>query len=143
VGISVDTAVEIAKESADIILLENDKPERDVTIETPAEDAESLADALGFEEFDVWGSHTGALAAMELRRDLFMYWPWYRVRYAAARRLGIPDAADMHRFSPVPRTMPTRTEIPQEREPNLGLGRPLERSERRYCQFEGLECDRC
>jgi len=127
---------------------ESDKPEREVTIETLAEDAESLADALGFEAFDVWGSHTGALAAMELtvrrparvgravfegpvfisasfqadllekyfpamqpdqwglhlqlfwnwRRDLFMYWPWYRVEYASARRLGIPDPADMHRF---------------------------------------------
>ncbi len=127
---------------------ESDKPERAVTIETLADDAIALADALGFDDFDLWGSHTGALVAMELtvrhpkrvgravlegpvfisaafqadllekyfppmkldswglhlqlfwnwRRDLFMYWPWYKVDYAAARRLGIPDAADMHRF---------------------------------------------
>ena len=25
-------------------------------------------------------------------------WPWYKVDYAAARHLGIPEAADMHRF---------------------------------------------
>jgi pimeloyl-ACP methyl ester carboxylesterase len=127
---------------------ESDKPERNVDIETLAEDARELADKLGFDSIDLWGSHTGALIAMELavrhpvrigravlegpvfissafqadllekyfprmtpdqwglhlqlfwnwRRDLFMYWPWYRVDYAAARRLGIPEPSDMHRF---------------------------------------------
>lgn len=127
---------------------ESDKPEREVTIERLAEDAKQLADVLGFDNVDLWGSHTGALIAMEFavrhtahvrravlegpvfisaafqadlleryfpamrpdpwglhlplfwnwRRDLFMYWPWYRVEYATARRLGIPDPADMHRF---------------------------------------------
>jgi pimeloyl-ACP methyl ester carboxylesterase len=127
---------------------ESDKPERDVTIEVLADDAKALADALEFESLDLWGSHTGALVAMEFavrnpervgravlegpvfispdfqadllenyfpamnpdawglhllrfwnwRRDLFMYWPWYKVDYAAARGLGIPEAKDMHRF---------------------------------------------
>ena len=127
---------------------ESDKPERNVDIETLAEDARELADKLGFDSIDLWGSHTGALIAIELavrhparigravlegpvfissafqadlleryfprmtpdqwglhlqlfwnwRRDLFMYWPWYRVDYAAARRLGIPEPSDMHRF---------------------------------------------
>ena len=127
---------------------ESDKPEREVSIETLAEDAKELADRLGFDSVDLWGSHTGALIAMELavrhpsrvgrvvlegpvfissafqadllekyfppmaldqwglhlqlfwnwRRDLFMYWPWYRVDYAAARRLGIPEPTDIHRF---------------------------------------------
>jgi pimeloyl-ACP methyl ester carboxylesterase len=127
---------------------ESDKPERAVSIETLAEDAKELADRLGFDSVDLWGSHTGALIAMELavrhpsrvgrvvlegpvfissafqadllekyfppmaldqwglhlqlfwnwRRDLFMYWPWYRVDYAAARRLGIPEPTDIHRF---------------------------------------------
>lgn len=127
---------------------ESDKPERNVEIETLAEDARELAERLGFDSLDLWGSHTGALIAMELavryparigravlegpvfissafqadllekyfprmtpdqwglhlqlfwnwRRDLFMYWPWYRVDYAAARLLGIPEPSDMHRF---------------------------------------------
>jgi len=127
---------------------ESDKLERDVTVEMLADDAKALADALGFEHLDLWGSHTGALIAMEFavlnpervgravlegpvfisadfqadllenyfpplkpdpwglhllrfwnwRRDLFLYWPWYKVDYAAARHLGIPEAADMHRF---------------------------------------------
>ena len=46
---------------------ESDKPERAVSIETLAEDAKELADRLGFDSVDLWGSHTGALIAMELR----------------------------------------------------------------------------
>jgi pimeloyl-ACP methyl ester carboxylesterase len=44
---------------------ESDTPEREVTIETLAQDAKELADALGFDSMDLWGSHTGALIAME------------------------------------------------------------------------------
>ena len=32
---------------------------------TLAQDAKELADALGFDSMDLWGSHTGALIAME------------------------------------------------------------------------------
>lgn len=33
------------------------------------------------------------------RRDMFMFWPWYRNRVAAARQLGIPSAADIHLYA--------------------------------------------
>jgi|FEC22Drversion2_1045045.scaffolds.fasta_scaffold00215_7 pimeloyl-ACP methyl ester carboxylesterase len=127
----------------------SDKPRRKVTIETLADDMIALLDALGIEEVDVWGSHTGALVALELaiiapdrvgrmvmegpvfisrdfqqdllanyfpairpdkwglhlplvwnwRRDLFMFWPWYRVDRAAARRLGVPGAEELHKYA--------------------------------------------
>ncbi len=127
----------------------SDKSRRKVTIETLAEDMIALLDALGLEEVDIWGSHTGALVALEMavtapgrvgrlvmegpvfiskdfeedllanyfpairpdkwglhlplvwnwRRDLFMFWPWYRVDRAAARKLGVPGAEELHKYA--------------------------------------------
>lgn len=127
----------------------SDKPRRTVTIETLADDMVALLDALGLDEVDVWGSHTGALVALELavtapgrvgrlvmegpvfiskdfqedllanyfpairpdrwglhlplvwnwRRDMFMFWPWYRVDRAATRRLGVPGAEELHKYA--------------------------------------------
>lgn len=127
----------------------SEKSRRKVTIETLAEDMIALLDALGLDRVDVWGSHTGALVALELavtapgrvgrlvmegpvfisrdfqedllanyfpairpdkwglhlplvwnwRRDLFMFWPWYRVDRAAARRLGVPGAEELHKYA--------------------------------------------
>lgn len=127
----------------------SDKSRRKVTIETLAEDMIALLDSLGLEEVDIWGSHTGALVALEVaitapervgrvvmegpvfiskdfqedllanyfpairpdkwglhlplvwnwRRDLFMFWPWYRVARAAARKLGVPGAEELHKYA--------------------------------------------
>jgi pimeloyl-ACP methyl ester carboxylesterase len=122
---------------------------RDVTIETLAHDAAAVIEALGFEQVDVWGSHTGSLVGLELavlypervrravlegpvfispdfqsdlldnyfprinadkwgmhipliwnwRRDMFMYWPWYRVDRSVARQLGVPSAEQLHLYA--------------------------------------------
>jgi len=111
-----------------------------------ARDGLAVAEALGFEEFDVWGTHTGACVALELailapervgravleappllppsftedilanylpplrpdrwglhlqqawnmRRDMFLFWPWYADRRDAVRNLGVPDAQFLH-----------------------------------------------
>ena len=125
------------------------KPAWPVTIESLAADVLCLLDTMELERVDVWGSHTGALVALELavtapervgrmvmegpvfispdfqadllanyfppirpdrwglhipqiwnwRRDLFMYWPWYRVDRAATRQLGVPDAWELHKYA--------------------------------------------
>lgn len=125
---------------------ESDKPERAVDIGVLADDMLALADALGLDSFDLWGTHTGALVALDLtvrhpervgravleapvlipadfsadildhyfpplaadrwglhllqawnmRRDMFLFWPWYRQERAAARAIGVPDAAVLH-----------------------------------------------
>ena len=127
----------------------SDKPAGKVSIETLADDMLALLDALGFDDVDVLGSHTGALVALELaviapervgrlvmegpvfisqdfqddllanyfpviepdkwglhlplvwnwRRDLFMFWPWYRVDRTAARELGVPTADELHKYA--------------------------------------------
>lgn len=114
-----------------------------------AREAFAVADALGWDGFDVWGSHTGACVALEMtimaperigrgvyeapvmvtpefrddllanyfpdlapdrfglhlqlvwnwRRDMFLYWPWYRVEHAATRAIGIPSAADLQLYN--------------------------------------------
>lgn len=33
------------------------------------------------------------------RRDMFMFWPWYRTETSAARKLGIPDPAETHVYA--------------------------------------------
>jgi pimeloyl-ACP methyl ester carboxylesterase len=121
-----------------------DRPE--TTVHLMAEDAFSIADALGWSTFDVWGSHTGACLAIEMirqcperigrgvleapvfvspdfhaelmdryfpdftphdsglhllkawhwRRDMFLYWPWYRRHGHDRRDLGLPDAEELH-----------------------------------------------
>jgi pimeloyl-ACP methyl ester carboxylesterase len=127
----------------------SDALDRTPTVATLADDAFAVADALGWETFDVWGSHTGACAALEMaisrperirkavfeapvmvtpefradllanyfpdfsadkfglhlqhiwhwRRDMFMFWPWYRVDYSATRALGVPTADDLHLYA--------------------------------------------
>jgi len=122
------------------------KPRRKVDIALLARDARQLADRLGLEQFDLWGTHTGALVALELalsapervgrlvleappllpgdfsqdilanylpalvpdkwglhvqqawnmRRDMFLFWPWYRQQRDAVRPLGLPDDATLH-----------------------------------------------
>ena len=41
-----------------------------------------------------WGLHLQQ--AWNMRRDMFLFWPWYRAELAAARPLGIPDPAFLH-----------------------------------------------
>ena len=122
------------------------KPRRKVDIALLARDARQVADRLQLEQFDVWGTHTGALVALELalsapgrvgrlvleappllpadfsqdilanylpplvpdkwglhvqqawnmRRDMFLFWPWYRQQRDAVRPLGLPDDATLH-----------------------------------------------
>jgi pimeloyl-ACP methyl ester carboxylesterase len=125
------------------------KPARKVDIALLARDALQLADRLGLDRFDLWGTHTGALVALELallapervgrvvleappllpaefsqdilanylpplvpdkwglhvqqawnmRRDMFLFWPWYRQQRDAVRPLGVPDDAMLHDWS--------------------------------------------
>jgi pimeloyl-ACP methyl ester carboxylesterase len=122
------------------------KPVRKVDIALLARDALRLADRLGLDRFDLWGTHTGALVALELallapervsravleappllpadfsqdilanylptlvpdkwglhvqqawnmRRDMFLFWPWYRQQRDAVRPLGLPDDVTLH-----------------------------------------------
>jgi pimeloyl-ACP methyl ester carboxylesterase len=122
------------------------KPRRKVDIALLARDALQLADRLGLQSFDLWGTHTGALVALEvalsapdrvgrlileappllppdfsqdilanylpqlvpdkwglhvqqawnMRRDMFLFWPWYRQQRDAVRPLGLPDDATLH-----------------------------------------------
>jgi pimeloyl-ACP methyl ester carboxylesterase len=124
----------------------SDKPEGPVDIALLAADVIALADTLGFSRFDLWGTHTGALIALEaaiaapsrvrrlvleappllspafntdilanyfpplrpdkwglhlqhawnMRRDMFLFWPWYRAAREAARPLDLPDADFLH-----------------------------------------------
>lgn len=46
---------------------------------------------------DKWGMHLQLV--WHWRRDMFMYWPWYRVDRAVARDLGIPSAEDLHLYA--------------------------------------------
>ena len=105
-----------------------------------------VADALGLATVDLWGTHTGALVALEMalqrperigrvvmeapplldaafsedilanylpplrpdrwgmhlqqawnmRRDMFLFWPWYRQDRAAGRALGLPGTRFLH-----------------------------------------------
>ena len=125
---------------------DSDKPDVPVDIAALARDTLAVADALGLAHFDLWGTHTGALIALEaailapekvgrvileappllspafaadllanyfpelrpdqwglylqqawnMRRDMFLFWPWYRAERAAARPLSTPDADFLH-----------------------------------------------
>ncbi|MFP1631266.1 alpha/beta hydrolase [Zhengella sp. ZM62] len=46
---------------------------------------------------DKWGMHIPLV--WNWRRDLFMFWPWYRVEREAARQLGVPDAWQLHDYA--------------------------------------------
>ncbi|SAK88905.1 alpha/beta hydrolase [Caballeronia hypogeia] len=125
---------------------ESARPDEPVDIATLARDVIALADKLDLNTFDLWGTHTGALIALEtsllapdrvrrvvleappildpsfsadilanyfidlspdqwglhvqkawqMRRDMFLFWPWYRAERAAGRPLQVPDAAFLH-----------------------------------------------
>lgn len=46
---------------------------------------------------DVFGTHVQR--AWHWRRDVFAYWPWYRVDHAAARAIGLPSAEDLQLYA--------------------------------------------
>lgn len=46
---------------------------------------------------DKWGLHLPLV--WNWRRDVFLYWPWYRVDHAAARQLGVPTARELHKYA--------------------------------------------
>jgi hypothetical protein len=46
---------------------------------------------------DKWGLHLPLL--WNWRRDMFMYWPWYRVAREAARKLGVPSSEQLHTYA--------------------------------------------
>jgi len=125
---------------------DSDRPDEAVDIARLGRDVLDLADALGEREFDLWGTHTGALIALDaalqapgrvrrlvleappllppgftadilanylpklqpdswglhlqqawnMRRDMFLFWPWYRASRGAVRPLRLPDADFLH-----------------------------------------------
>ena len=46
---------------------------------------------------DKWGLHLPLV--WNWRRDMFLYWPWYRVDRGAVRRLGLPSPAELHLYA--------------------------------------------
>lgn len=131
VGIDADIATDLAT---------------DIDIATLARHGREVADALGLAQVDLFGTHTGAMVAMEfaihwpervgrmileapvlidpafaadilahylpplvpdrwgthllrawnMRRDMFLFWPWYRQAREAARSLGTPPLDVLH-----------------------------------------------
>lgn len=127
----------------------SDKPESGIDIHWIASSILELADALGVDAFDLWGTHTGALVALEislmapdrvgravleapillgaaeteqilahyfhditetdwgdhvlrawnLRRDMFLFWPWFTRSRATGRTIGVPDVRTLHRWT--------------------------------------------
>lgn len=125
---------------------DSDKARGDIDIAVLAQHALEVIDALGLDVVDLFGTHTGAMIAMELairhparvgrmvleapvlidadfaadilqhylppitpdrwgthllkawnmRRDMFLFWPWYRQRRDAARSLGVPPLQTLH-----------------------------------------------
>lgn len=47
-------------------------------------------------EIDAWGRHIQTL--WHWRRDMFLFWPWYRTDRASARQLGLPTAENLHLY---------------------------------------------
>ena len=125
---------------------DSSRPDAPVDIARLGQDVVELAETLGLERYDLWGTHTGALVALEaalqaparvnrvvleapplltpefaadllanyfpelvpdawglylqqawnMRRDMFLFWPWYRADRGAARPLAVPDAPFLH-----------------------------------------------
>ncbi|MBD8664225.1 alpha/beta hydrolase [Rhizobium sp. CFBP 8752] len=46
---------------------------------------------------DKWGMHIPLI--WNWRRDMFMYWPWYKVDRSVARQLGVPSAEQLHLYA--------------------------------------------
>ncbi len=128
---------------------DSDKAPGDIDIGTLADYMIEVADALQLEQVDLFGTHTGALVALEfalrqpqrvgqvileapplldsgftddiltnylpplvpdrwgthtmrawnMRRDMFLFWPWYRQSRNAARSLGLPDLRSLHTWT--------------------------------------------
>ena len=128
---------------------DSDKAVGHVDILSMAKNAIEVADALGLDKVDLFGTHTGALVALEfaiqqphrvgriileapvlldqsftddilknylppilpdrwgthllrawnMRRDMFLFWPWYRQSRDAARSLGLPDLQTLHSWT--------------------------------------------
>lgn len=128
---------------------DSDKAFGEVDIHSMAQNAIQVADALELEQVDLFGTHTGALVALEfallqphrvsrvileapplldqsfnneilekyfpplqpdrwgthllrawnMRRDMFLFWPWYRQSRDAARSLGLPDLKTLHAWT--------------------------------------------
>ncbi len=124
----------------------SEKIEGEVDIARLARAMLAAADSAGLDSFDLWGTHTGALVALEMaliaparigrlimeappllsgafsadilanylpplvpdrwglhlqqawnmRRDMFIFWPWYRAHREAIRPLGLPDVTMLH-----------------------------------------------
>jgi pimeloyl-ACP methyl ester carboxylesterase len=60
----------------------------------PAFSAEILEHYLPLLLPDRWGTHL--LRAWNMRRDMFLFWPWYRQTREAARSLGTPPLQTLH-----------------------------------------------
>lgn len=128
---------------------DSDKPTGDIDIATLARHALGILDALGLNTVDLFGTHTGAMVAMDfairwpervgrmvleapvlidpdfaadilehylppllpdrwgthllrawnMRRDMFLFWPWYRQARDNARTLGIPALPTLHAWT--------------------------------------------
>jgi pimeloyl-ACP methyl ester carboxylesterase len=128
---------------------DSDKAAGEVDISSMACNAIEVADALNLSQIDLFGTHTGALVALEfallqphrvgriileapplldqsftddilenylppiqpdrwgthllrawnMRRDMFLFWPWYRQSRDAARSLGLPDLPSLHAWT--------------------------------------------
>ena len=128
---------------------DSDKAVGEVDINSMAHNAIEVADALKLSQVDLFGTHTGALVALEfallqphrvgriileapplldqsftddilenylppiqpdrwgthllrawnMRRDMFLFWPWYRQSRDAARSLGLPDLRSLHAWT--------------------------------------------
>ena len=125
---------------------DSDKAKGDITIAVLAQHAHAIVDALDLEVVDLFGTHTGAMVAIEfsilwpertgrmvleapvlldpafsaeilenylpplipdswgthllrawnMRRDMFLFWPWYRQTRQAVRSLGMPALQTLH-----------------------------------------------
>jgi pimeloyl-ACP methyl ester carboxylesterase len=128
---------------------DSDKAHGDIDIAALARHALGVVDALGLGTVDLFGTHTGAMVAMEfairwpqrvgrmvleapvlidpvfaadilehylpplvpdrwgthllrawnMRRDMFLFWPWYRQARDSARAIGIPPLATLHAWT--------------------------------------------
>ncbi len=128
---------------------DSDKAQGDIDIAALARHALGVVDALGLDTVDLFGTHTGAMVAMEfairwpqrvgrmvleapvlidpafaadilehylpplvpdrwgthllrawnMRRDMFLFWPWYRQSRDSARAIGIPPLATLHAWT--------------------------------------------